>query len=293
MNSSKLIDGKFVSQSILNTLKQKIQSNKSVTIPGLAVVLAGDRKDSICYVKMKQRAAESIGMYFELHHHPSDVTEKELLYCVQTLNHNPRIHGIIVQLPLPDHINKNNIISEVNLLKDVDGFHALNIGKLALDGYTPDFSPCTPKGVMKLLKHYNVELSGKRCVVLGKSNIVGLPMALMLLNEGATVTICDHNTPCEDEITREADVLISATGVPRLVKSHWIKEGAVVIDIGINTVVDSSKKKGYRLVGDVDFENVIDKARLITPVPGGIGPMTVAMLMQSTYDSFERLSRKD
>lgn len=292
LKQQNIIDGLGVSKIIKSDLKQNIEDLKTKfnteTQPGLAVVIVGDRKDSQTYVRMKKRAAENLGIYFELHKHSTDITEKELLYEIGTLNHDNRIHGIIVQLPLPDHINERNIISKVSITKDVDGFHGLNMGNLALEGCEPYFSPCTPRGVMELLDYYQVPISGKHFVILGKSNIVGLPMSLMLLNKNATVTICNSETEKEEEITRNADVLISAVGIPQLVKEDWVKEGVVVIDIGINSVPDSTKKRGYRLVGDVDFENVGKKAKLITPVPGGVGPMTVAMLMKATVESFER-----
>lgn len=286
-----IIDGKMVSQRIKDGLKWEITAlqrrYQTDMKPGLAVILVGNRKDSETYVRMKNIAAEKLGIHFELHRHPLDVTEKELLYSIGTLNHSNHIHGIIVQLPLPDHIDKRNVISKVSVTKDVDGFHGLNIGNLALEGQTPFFSPCTPRGVMELLNYYNVNVTGKHCVVLGKSNIVGLPMSLMLMNEFATVTVCNHLTQHESEITRMADILISAAGVPELVKGDWVKDGAVVIDIGINAVDDSSRKRGYRLVGDVDYNKVKEKASLITPVPGGVGPMTVAMLMKATVESYE------
>lgn len=291
-SSPRLIDGKLVSNKIKTQLNSRIQYlqsyHKTTIVPGLAVVLVGDRKDSETYVRMKKITAEKLGIHFELHRHPIDVTEKELLYSIGTLNIEPHIHGIIVQLPLPDHIDKRNVVSKVSITKDVDGFHGLNIGNLALEGHTPFFTPCTPRGVMELLKHYNVPISGKHYVVLGKSNIVGLPMSLMLLNENATVTVCNHLTERESEITKDADVLITAVGKAGLVTQDWVKEGVVVVDIGINAVPDSTRKRGYRLVGDVDFDGVSKKASLITPVPGGVGPMTVAMLMQATVESFER-----
>lgn len=291
-NNQKIIDGTYVAKEIKTNLKLEIKQLQkqfnTLTPPGLAVVLVGNRNDSETYVRMKQRAATQLGIHFELHKHQIDITEKELLYSIGTLNHDSNIHGIIVQLPLPNHIDKRNIISKVSITKDVDGFHGLNIGNLALEGCNPFFVPCTPRGVMELLHHYKVPITGKHFVILGKSNIVGLPMSLMLLNENATVTVCNSETQHEDEITRMADVLITAVGVPGLVKEDWVKEDAVVIDVGINTIHDSTRKRGYRLVGDVDFENVCKKVKLITPVPGGVGPMTVAMLMKSTVESYKR-----
>jgi len=289
-----IIDGNLISRRIKDNLSKRIvdiqNKYRTDTLPGLAVVLVGDRPDSETYVRMKEIAAEKLDIYFELHRYPSDISERELLYEIGILNHNSEIHGIIVQLPLPSHIDVRNVISTISVTKDVDGFNVLNIGKLALEGYSPEFVPCTPRGVMELLKAYNINVKGKHCVVLGKSNIVGLPMSLMLLNENATVTICNSETDRDSEpgIVRSADIIISAVGIANLVKEEWVKPGAIVIDIGINCVPDVTKKRGYRIVGDVDFENVKKRAKMITPVPGGVGPMTVAMLMQATVDSYER-----
>jgi 5,10-methylene-tetrahydrofolate dehydrogenase/methenyl tetrahydrofolate cyclohydrolase len=289
---SNIIDGILISQSIKTKLRARIvEIRKMYNIdmkPGLAVVLVGSKKDSETYVRMKQIAAEELDIHFELHRYDDKTTEQELLQEIERLNDTSHIHGIIVQLPLPQHIDKRNVITKLSILKDVDGFNALNIGTLALDGYSPYFVPCTPRGVMELFKAYNIEVKGKHCVVLGKSNIVGLPMSLMLIKENATVTICNSETINEPEIVRSADIIISAVGIAKLVKEDWVKPGAIVIDVGINCIPDNTRKCGYRLVGDVDFENVKNKARMITPVPGGVGPMTVAMLMQATVDSFER-----
>lgn len=284
---SKIIDGKALSISIMNELKNRVKNYKSA--PGLAVILVGNRNDSSTYVRMKQKAALQIGIAFELYKFDENVTQPELIENLEKLNDNDNVHGIIVQLPLPPHICKDKIIESINPAKDVDGFHPLSFGKLALEGCTPLFRPCTPRGVMKLLDHYEVDVKGKHVVVLGKSNIVGMPLTLMLLHRQATVTVCNIFTKDEEKITRQADVLISACGCAKLVKKDWVKEGAVVIDVGINSIEDSTKKSGYKLVGDVDFENVKDVASHITPVPGGVGPMTVAMLMLSTVESFERV----
>lgn len=256
--------------------------------PGLAVIIVGNRKDSETYVRMKERSAKNLQINFSLIKYPDTVTQQQLVNDIRSLNIRHDVDGIIVQLPLPDHINKREVLSAVSIDKDVDGFNAVNIGNLALEGYDALFSPCTPRGVMHLLKHHNVELSGKHVVVLGKSNIVGLPLSLMLMKQNATVTVCNSETQNEPAIVRMGDIVISAVGKPGLVKADWIKPGAVVIDIGINSVVDSSKPSGYRLVGDVDFEAVKEIASLITPVPGGVGPLTVQMLLEGTVDSFER-----
>jgi len=289
IQSSKIIDGKLIANQIQTRLKERIFSYRDYRIkPKLAVILVGDRKDSEAYVRMKERAAQSIGIEFKLLRFSENIAQYDLLIHLSTLNHDSSIHGIIVQLPLPKHISKETVIEYILPEKDVDGFHPLGFGKLALDGFEPLFSPCTPKGVMTLLKEYGVSLPGKHVVILGKSNIVGLPMCLMLLKEQATVTVCNVLTVDEEMITQQADILISATGCPLLVKKEWIKQGAIVIDVGINAIPDETRKNGYRLVGDVDFNDVFEKASLITPVPGGVGPMTVAMLMQATVESFER-----
>lgn len=287
---SKIIDGKAIAQSIKYKLISRLSRLKSYTnrVPKLSVILVGTRNDSVAYVRMKEIAAKEVGINFKLHEFDNNVTQSELLNAITVLNNDDDVHGIIVQLPLPLHINKSIIIESINPHKDVDGFHPLGFGKMGMEGFEPLFYPCTPRGIMKLLEHYNISVEGKHVVVLGQSNIVGMPISLMLLHKNATVTVCNAYTKNEDDITRQADILISACGCPHLVKRDWIKEGAIVIDVGINSIPDSTKKNGYRLVGDVDFENVKERASLITPVPGGVGPMTVAMLMQSTIESFER-----
>lgn len=288
-SSSKIIDGKAIANRIQSKLFERVKSLQSYrTKPKLAVILVGYRKDSKSYVTMKERAAQRIGIDFQLLQFSENVSQDDLLIHISQLNLNVNVHGIIVQLPLPSHISKEEVIESISPHKDVDGFHPLDFGKLALEGFEPLFSPCTPKGVMRLLKECNISLPGKHVVVLGKSNIVGLPMSMMLLKENATVTVCNALTVDEEMITQQADILISAMGCPQLVKKHWLKEGAIVIDVGINAISDDTKKNGYRLVGDVDYNDVIEKVGLITPVPGGVGPMTVAMLMEATVESFER-----
>lgn len=293
MSKSKplLLDGKSLSNKISSELRTRLSFHE--TKPGLAVIIVGDRKDSETYVRMKRIAAQNIGIDFRMYKHSDNISENDLLNEISLLNNDNNIDGIIVQLPLPQHIDKRKIISSISIHKDVDGFHGLNIGNLALEGHEPLFSPCTPRGVMELLRAYNVELKGKHVVVLGKSNIVGLPMSLMMLNENATVTVCNQSTQNEEQITRMADVLVSAVGKPHLVKEDWVKDGVVVVDIGINAILDTSKKLGYRIVGDVDFDGVSKKASMITPVPGGVGPMTVAMLMKAVVESFERRAHKN
>jgi len=251
----------------------------------------GVRKDSETYVRMKRRAAETAGITFILKQLPESVSQEELMLVIRALNQDSSVHGIIVQLPLPAHINEKAALAEVSLEKDADGFHPLNIGSLALKGHDPLFLPGTPKGIMELLERSGIQLAGKRAVVLGRSNIVGIPIALLLMHKDATVTICHSRTPLNDmiELCRQADVLVCAVGKPEMVKGSWIKPGATVIDVGTNSVADASRKTGYRLVGDVAFEEARHVAGTITPVPGGVGPMTVCMLLLSTLQSAKRL----
>lgn len=293
----KIIDGKKVSAGVEKELEKRIYHLKlhyQVT-PGLAVIFVGDRTDSSTYVRMKQRKAEKLGIHFLLRKYDVTVTEQELLTQIDHMNQDPQIHGIIVQLPLPAHINRKAVTSRVSVNKDVDGFHEMNMGKLALAGYTPNFIPCTPRGVWKLIKSLNIDVTGKHVVVLGKSNIVGLPMALLMMKKEATVSVCNAETAVdlEIDIVRTADILITAVGKPFLVKKDWIRKGAIIIDIGINRILDASQPRGYKLVGDVDFEQVKDKASKITPVPGGVGPMTVIMLMKATVQSCEKTAFGD
>jgi len=253
--------------------------------PGLAVVLVGERKDSQTYVRMKKQAAEKTGMRFWLKEIPETVQQQELLKIVQDLNADKEVHGLIIQLPLPAHIKEVEILDAVSYEKDIDGFHPLNIGALTMKGREPKFVPCTPKGCIELLERSGISLDGKHVVVLGRSNTVGIPAAMLALHKNATVSICHSRTKNIEEIVRQADVLIAAVGRAEMVKKEWLKEGVVVIDVGINSVPDATKKQGYRLVGDVDYEGARQKASLITPVPGGVGPMTVAMLLQNTLNA--------
>ena len=279
------IDGKEVSNSIYEDLKKNIYSlSINNIIPCLAVIIVGERKDSMTYVNMKNKKCIELGIKSILIKLNALITEWELLERIRELNEDNLVHGILVQLPLPDHIDKNNILESISIEKDVDGFHNTNIGKLALNTQ-PLFVPCTPLGVIELFKYYQIELEGKHVVMIGKSNIVGLPLSLLLLNAEATVTVCHIKTKNIKEITKNADILISACGQPQMIKSDWITNGTGIIDIGINAIKDDTKKKGYRLVGDVDFEDVKDKISFITPVPGGVGPMTIAMLMKQTVKS--------
>ena len=287
----KLISGKEVATSIYEELKVKIQYLKTLNItPGLAVVLVGNRVDSQTYVKMKVKKCVELGIISRQVKFESNVSEEALLSCIQELNEDSHIHGILVQLPLPKHLDENKILSQISLTKDIDGFHCSNIGKLALNR-NPSFVPCTPKGCVELLKRTGIEIRGKNVVILGRSNIVGLPLSLLLLHENATVTICHSKTDDIKSYTRKADILIAACGRMEMVKDDWIKENCAIIDVGINSKDDPSKKRGYRLVGDVDFESVKEKVGYITPVPGGVGPMTIAMLMSQTVDAASYLNK--
>lgn len=271
-----LLDGKKLSQKILHTLKEEIHGEKR---PGLAVVLVGDNPASKVYVAKKEKTAKEVGMYSEVHKLPSSASEKEVLDVIQYLNKSSKIHGILVQLPLPPHIETQTILEAVLPSKDVDGFHPFNLGYL-LAG-SPQFVPCTPLGVMELLKEYKIDLSGKKAVVLGRSLIVGRPMAHLLLNQNATVTICHSKTQHIEAECQTADILIAAIGKAHFVKSSFVKKGAVVVDVGINRLNE-------KLVGDVDFEQVKEKTSYITPVPGGVGPMTIAMLLKNTLIAFKK-----
>ncbi|XP_020099952.1 bifunctional protein FolD 2 [Ananas comosus] len=285
-----IIDGKAIAQTIRNEIAQEVRSLSDAhhKVPGLAVVIVGTRKDSQSYVNMKRKACAEVGIRsFDLDL-PEQISESELIAKVHELNANPDVHGILVQLPLPKHINDEKVLSEINIDKDVDGFHPLNIGKLAMKGREPLFLPCTPKGCLELLSRSGITIKGKRAVVVGRSNIVGLPVALLLLKADATVTIVHSHTPDSETIIREADIVIAAAGQAMMIKGDWIKPGAAVIDVGTNAVDDPSKKSGYRLVGDVDFQEASRVAGWITPVPGGVGPMTVAMLLKNTLDGAKR-----
>jgi len=278
----KIIAGKEVSKKIYQELsKEIINLKKNNIIPCLTVIIVGERKDSLSYVNMKHKKCLELGIESKLIKLSQLITQTELLRKIEELNQNLFVHGILIQLPLPNHIDKIKVLEKVDINKDVDGFHYANMGKLALNT-NPLFLPCTPLGVIELFKYYNIELEGKNVVMIGKSNIVGLPLSLMLLNAEATVTVCHIKTKNIKDITRRADILISACGKPQMIKKDWIKENVDVIDIGISPIQDNTKKIGYRLVGDMDFEDIKEKVNYITPVPGGVGPMTIAMLMKQT-----------
>lgn len=284
------IDGKLLANKIKEKLKIKITKLREIhnIIPGLAVVLVGDRADSSTYVRMKKQAAEDIGINFVIKKLPTTVTQKELSKEVLELNNNPTIDGMIVQLPLPSHIDEREILSLVSEEKDIDGFGSTNFGNLCMKDREPLFIPCTPKACMTIIDELNINLTGKHVVVIGRSNIVGIPAAMLSLHKNATVTMCHSKTINIDNIVRQADVIIAAVGIPKFVQKDWIKEGAIVIDVGINSIEDSTRKSGYRLVGDVDYDNVYNIVSAITPVPGGVGPMTVISLMGNTLMAAKR-----
>ena len=281
---AKIIDGKKVAAEVLEECVAEITTLKGRGItPGLAVVLIGDDPASRVYVNSKVRKCEELGLHSEKIVLPKDATQEEVLATVERLNSDPAIHGILVQSPPPPQINEEEIVRAINPAKDVDGFHPENVAKLALEDES-GFIPCTPAGCMRLLAETGIETSGAEAVVLGRSMIVGKPMALLLMARGsdATVTVTHSRTKDLAAVCRRADILIAAIGKPEFVTADFIKEGAVVIDVGINRLKDSSKKSGYRLCGDVAYEQVVQKARAITPVPGGVGPMTIAMLIKNT-----------
>lgn len=252
-------------------------------VPGLSVVLVGDDPASAVYVGAKAKACEQAGMRGDTIRMPATTSEAELLSVVERLNADPAVHGILVQMPLPKHIDADLVIKRIDPRKDVDGFHPVNVGKMLI-GDPLGFVPCTPAGVMVLLREYRVQTSGAECVIIGRSNIVGKPMMALLVQPGAdaTVTVCHSRSRSIADHTRRADIVIAAAGRPGLVTGDMLRPGAIVIDVGINRVPDASAKSGYRLVGDVDFESARDVASLITPVPGGVGPMTIAMLLENT-----------
>lgn len=264
-----------MSQRIKDELKEKVKKLKNDNIfPGLAVIIVGDDPASRVYVNSKKKACEEIGIYSQEYALPENTTQDELLELVEKLNGDTKINGILVQLPLPSHIDEEAVINAISPKKDVDAFHPVNVGKIMIGNY--DFLPCTPAGVMELIKESGIDISGKECVVVGRSNIVGKPQAMLLLHQNGTVTICHSRTKDLAEKTKNADILIAAVGKPNFITGDMIKEGAVVIDVGINRIAPK------KLVGDVDFESAEKKASAITPVPGGVGPMTIAMLMKNT-----------
>ncbi|KAF8397076.1 hypothetical protein HHK36_018714 [Tetracentron sinense] len=288
-----IIDGKSIAEEIRSGITGEVSRMKDAIgkVPGLAVILVGQRRDSQTYVRNKIKACEEVGITSLMAKLPEDSTEDEVLNVVSCFNENPSVNGILVQLPLPQHMDEEKILNVVRLEKDVDGFHPLNMGNLAMRGREPLFVPCTPKGCIELLLRSGVEITGKKAVVIGRSNIVGLPTSLLLQRHHATVSIVHAFTKNPEQITREADIVVSAVGLPNIVRGNWLKPGAVVIDVGTNPVEDPSSEHGYRLTGDVCYNEAVRVASAITPVPGGVGPMTIAMLLSNTLDSAKRAYR--
>ena len=282
-----LLDGVKLSKKIKVSLQTRIDYlKKNKIVPGLAVILVGDNPESKMYISMKQKACKELGLNSQVYTFPENENEKRILHKIYDLNSDSSIHGILVQLPLPSHIDTDKIVNAVSYLKDVDGFHVFNAGKL-FQNKKHLFVPCTPQACLEIIDHYKIEVKGMHVVIIGCSNIVGLPVSMLLLHRGATITLCHIDTENPKEITKQADMIIACCGVPKLVKKDWVKENTIIIDIGINRVVDPTAKKGYQIIGDVDFENVKQKCSHITPVPGGIGPMTIAVLMMQTLKAAE------
>lgn len=282
---AELIDGKELAKKTRKNLKKEVETLKEKGInPKLAVIMVGDNPASQVYVRNKSKACEKTGIAFEEFIFDTNITEEELTKTIEKLNNDKSIHGILVQCPLPNHINTNRTLRAISPDKDVDGFHPVNVGNLSIGEDT--FISCTPYGIVKMLEEYNIEVEGKNAVILGRSNIVGKPLIQCMLNKNATVTVCHSRTKNIEEITKKADILIAAIGKPKFVKESMVKDGAVVIDVGINRLEDGT------IVGDVDFENVEKKASFITPVPGGVGPMTIAMLLSNVVKSAQKTLEK-
>ncbi len=287
--SAKIIDGKEIAAQVRKEVAEKVSELKKNGItPCLAVILVGENPASVSYVTGKQKALAEVGMADRSLHLPESTTEEELLKIISELNNDKSVHGILVQLPLPKHINEEKILLAISPEKDVDGFHPVNVGNLVIG--KKSFLPCTPHGIIVLLQKMNIETSGKHAVVIGRSNIVGKPVALLLARKetNCTVTICHTGTKNMAEITRQADIIIAAAGKPHTLTKDMVKPGAVIIDVGVNRIPDATKKSGFRLIGDCDFEDLKETASFITPVPGGVGPMTIAMLMQNTLEAAEK-----
>ena len=287
-----IIDGKKISEDILNEIHLKVQerANQGLKIPHLAAILVGDDGPSETYVNSKIKACEKVGFNSSLFNYDKNISEEKLIHEIELVNNNDDIDGFIVQLPLPSSIDQNNILNSVNPNKDVDGFHPINYGKMTLG--VNSFIPATPYGILQLFQRYKIDLEGKKCLVIGRSQIVGRPISILLSQSNefcnATVTLAHSRTINLDLLTLDSDVIISAIGKPEFLKAEMVKEGAIIVDVGISRVKDSSSQKGYRIVGDVDFKNVSKKASYITPVPGGVGPMTIAMLLSNTLEACKK-----
>lgn len=282
--TAQLIDGKAMAQKVRDEVAVEVAKRTAAGKPQpvLATVLVGDRPDSAAYVASKGKACQELGMGSISERLPADATQAQVDELVKRLNADPKVNGILVQLPMPAHIDEERVLSLINIEKDVDGFSPLNIGRLAQKGREPLFVPCTPFGCIYLLEQAGVKIEGANAVVLGRSNIVGMPAALLLIGKNATVTVCHSRTKDIAAVVRQADILIAAIGKTEFVRGDWIKPGAAIIDVGINAIPDATKKSGQRLVGDVNFAEAKEVAGFITPVPGGVGPMTIAMLMKNT-----------
>ena len=289
MTSSKVLSGLDTAATVYESFNDRIKvlSTKGI-VPGLCVVLVGQDPASQIYVRTKSKKLKSLGLISETIRLDADVTEQKLLSIIEDLNANSKFHGILVQMPLPEHINSQNVINSINPAKDVDGFHPENVGWLSIG--KPRFIPCTPKGIMRIFSHYNIDLTGKDIVVIGRSNIVGRPMSILVSSNNAngTCTVCHSRTKNINDYSRNADIIISAIGVPNFLTSEMIKEDSIIIDVGINRI-DSDNEKGYKIVGDADYDSVFDKVSKITPVPGGVGPMTIAMLVENTIEAAENI----
>ncbi len=291
----KILSGKELAQKMREEMKKELVELKTRhnIVPGLAVILVGDNPASISYVKGKEKACAEVGIYSREYKFDADYQEDALLKLINDLNDDDEIHGILVQLPLPNHINEEKVLYAIDPEKDVDGFHPVSVGRMMIGA--PGFLPCTPHGIQQLLLRNDITISGKHVVIVGRSNIVGKPLAMILIQKkpeaNATVTMCHTGTKNMADITRLADILVVAAGRPHTVNADMVREGAVVIDVGVNRVEDATKKKGYRLIGDVEFEEVSKKASAISPVPGGVGPMTITMLLHNTIQSAKNHAR--
>lgn len=284
--SAVIIDGKQIAADVRADVAKKVaELNKKGIQPCLAVILVGENPASVSYVTGKRKALAEVGMVDRSIEVPESTTEQELLKIIDGLNKDDKVHGILVQLPLPKHINEDKVIMAIDPSKDVDGFHPVSVGNLMIG--RPGFLPCTPHGIIVLLQKMGIETSGKHAVVIGRSNIVGKPVSILLARKdvNCTVTMCHTGTKNMAEITRQADIVVVASGHPHTLTGNMVKDGAVVIDVGVNRIPDSTKKSGFRLIGDSDFDDLKEKTSYITPVPGGVGPMTIAMLMQNTLES--------
>ena len=287
MTSSKVLSGLDTAAKVYESFNDRIKvlSTKGV-VPGLCVVLVGEDPASQIYVRTKSKKLKSLGLISETIRLDADVTEHKLLSVIEDLNRNSEFHGILVQMPLPKHINSQNVIKSIDPNKDVDGFHPENVGWLSIG--KPRFIPCTPKGIMRIFSHHDIDLTGKDILVIGRSNIVGRPISILVSsnNSNGTCTVCHSRTKNINHYSKNADIIISAIGVPKFLTSEMIKEDSIIIDVGINRI-DSNDEKGYKIVGDADYESIFDKVSKITPVPGGVGPMTIAMLVENTIEAAE------